>query len=295
MTDSGAPRVTVIIPTFNAAKYVVEAVNSALASRDVEVEVIAVDDGSTDDTWRLLESFDARVRRLRQDHGGPYRARNLGAREARGEWLAFLDADDDWTPDKLAKQLALADEKTSLIYTDRLNFGELGRLAERQSDGIELWDGDIFEPLLRGNFITLSSVLMRKTAFDKLGGFQTERTGVQDWDMWLRYCADGGRIGLVREPLTRYRLHPGQMTNDLDQRVADRESVLRHALALPRGKQVPTSVVRQAFASVWEIGAWQAATSQRGKAIRWYLRAAAYWPWKLQVYKEVLKCCIGRV
>jgi len=230
MTDSGAPRVTVIIPTFNAAKYVVEAVNSALASRDVEVEVIAVDDGSTDDTWRLLESFDARVRRLRQDHGGPYRARNLGAREARGEWLAFLDADDDWTPDKLAKQLALADEKTSLIYTDRLNFGELGRLAERQSDGIELWDGDIFEPLLRGNFITLSSVLMRKTAFDKLGGFQTERTGVQDWDMWLRVAGEGLILEDARRMLKR-RLHPRQWSKSPLMMAQGAEKVIAKAAA----------------------------------------------------------------
>ncbi|HVW70813.1 MAG TPA: glycosyltransferase family A protein, partial [Steroidobacteraceae bacterium] len=219
MTDSAAPRVTVIIPTFNAAQYVEHAVESALASRGVPVEVIVVDDGSVDDTWRLLERFDpARVRRLRQDHGGPYRARNLAAREARGEWLAFLDADDDWEPGKLASQLRLADERTSLVYTDRLNFGDLARLSERQSDGVRLWDGDIFEPLLLGNFITLSSVLMRKSAFERLGGFEVERRGVQDWDLWLRYAADGGWVGLCREPLTRYRLHAGQMSNDLDQR-----------------------------------------------------------------------------
>ncbi|HVW68995.1 MAG TPA: hypothetical protein VHB68_08465, partial [Steroidobacteraceae bacterium] len=84
-------------------------------------------------------------------------------------------------------------------------------------------------------------------------------------------------------------------SNDLDQRAADREAVLRRALALPRGRQVPPRIVRQAFASVWEIGAWQAASGQPAKAIRWYLRAASYWPWKLQVYKEVIKCCLGRV
>lgn len=295
MSDPSVPTVSVIIPALNAAAYIGQAVSSALASQDVALEVIVIDDGSEDGTWQVLEGFDARVRKVRQNRGGPYRARNLGARRARGEWLAFLDADDDWRPDKLAKQLAVADDQIGLIYTDRLNFGDCTRVKELQSDSVTLWEGDVFEPLLLGNFITLSSVLMRRTWFEKLDGFSEEQRGVGDWDLWLRYAAAGGRVKLCREPLTRYRIHAGQMSAELDERAADREAVLRRALAFPRAQHVSRRVVRQAFASLWEIAAWNAAVSRRWKAIRLYLRSAAYWPWNIQVYKEILKCCLGRL
>jgi glycosyltransferase involved in cell wall biosynthesis len=296
VTDAAnTPTVSVIIPAYNAEAYVGQAISSALASRNVTLEVIVIDDGSTDGTWQVLESFGDAICKDRRQQGGPYRARNYGARLARGKWLAFLDADDDWLPDKLARQLAVADDETGLVYTDRLNFGDCSRVKERQSDGVSLWEGDVFERLLLGNFITLSSVLMHKRWFESLGGFAVEQSGVQDWDLWLRYAAAGGRIKLCREPLTRYRLHPEQMSNELGQRASDREAVLRRALALPRGRQLPRAIVRRAYAGVWEIAGWQAATSQRWQAVGWYLRAAGHWPWNLRLYKGIAKCCLGRM
>jgi len=291
---AAATQVSVIIPSFNAAAYIGQAVASALDSPGLAVEVIVVDDGSTDDTLKVLEGFDARVRTVRQERGGPYRARNLGAQLARGEWLAFLDADDDWMPGKLAAQLKLADSRIGLVYTDRLNFGDLSRVKERQSDSVTLYDGDVFEPLLLGNFVTLSSVMMRKSWFEKLGGFAIERRGVQDWDMWLRFSAEGGVVGLCRESLTRYRIHSEQMTNDLGQRAADREAVLRRALASPRGQKVSRRVVRKAFAGLWELAASQTAGGQPLQTIGSFLRSAAYWPWNLRVYKGIVKSLLGR-
>ncbi|MEJ0084597.1 MAG: glycosyltransferase [Pseudomonadota bacterium] len=291
---AAGPQVSVIIPSYNAAAYIAQAIDSVLASSTVAVEVIAVDDGSQDDTLKVLSGFDSRVRTLKQERGGPYRARNLAAQHARGEWLAFLDADDLWMPGKLAAQLALAGPDIGLVYTDRLNFGDLSRVKERQSDSVTLHDGDVFEPLLLGNFITLSSTLMRKSWFDKLDGFAVERRGVQDWDMWLRYSAEGGRVALCREPLTKYRMHDGQMTNDLSQRAADREAVLRRALASPRGQRVAPQVVRKAFAGLWELAASQSAGTLHLQTIGSYLRSAAYWPWNLRVYKGIVKSLLGR-
>jgi glycosyltransferase involved in cell wall biosynthesis len=291
--SSAIPQVSVIIPAYNSEAYVCQAISSALASRDVGLEVIVIDDGSTDDTWQVLEGFGSAIRKARQSTGGPYKARNLGARLARGQWLAFLDADDDWAPEKLAKQLALADDQVGLIYTDRVNFGDLSRVKERQSDSVALWDGDVFERLLLGNFITLSSVLVRKSTFDRLGGFSEEHQGVQDWDLWLRYAADGGIVRLCREPLTRYRLHDSQMSNNLEARARDRVAVIRHALSSPRSIGVRRSVVRRAFANSWEIAAWQSAVSRRWTAVRWYLYSAHYWPWNMRIYKGIVKCCLG--
>jgi glycosyltransferase involved in cell wall biosynthesis len=211
-----------------------------------------------------------------------------------GHWLAFLDADDEWAPDKLAKQLALADERTDLVYTDRFNIGETVRVKERQSDSVHLWEGDVFEPLLLGNFITLSSVLVRKSCFDRLGGFSEDYLGVQDWDLWLRFAESGGLVKLLREPVTSYRYHNEQMSQSHDRRMAERLAVVKRALLTPRGRKVSCRVVQQALASVWEIGAWQAAPTMPMKAIAWYLRAAYHWPWKMGLYKGIAKCCLGR-
>src|SRR5438874_1191114 len=112
------PDVSVIIPAYNCAAYIGPAIASALSQRDVAVEVIVVDDGSTDETWHVLERFGDAIRTLRQANAGPAAARNRGARSAAGAWLAFLDADDEWLPEKLARQLALVDERTGLVYTD---------------------------------------------------------------------------------------------------------------------------------------------------------------------------------
>ena len=293
MTTPQIPLVTVIIPNFNGKAYVAGAVDCALASIGVPVEVIVVDDESTDGSWELLQAYGDRITLLRQHRGGPYRARNLAAAQARGEWLAFLDADDEWLPEKLSKQLALAREPVAMVYTDRDNFGDLSRSRERQSDSVTLYDGDVFEPLLGGNFITLSSVLMRKQQFESLGGFAVEQHGVQDWDMWLRYSAAGGRVALCREPLTRYRIHEAQMTNDSGQRARDRETVLRRALDSPRGQSVPKPVVRDALASLWELAAWHAA-DRPWQATKAYLKAASYRPFRLSAWKGVLRSLLGR-
>lgn len=292
---SESPLISVVIPSYNAAAYIEQAVSSALASSGVAVEVIVVDDGSSDDTWQRLEKFGPRIVRLQQERGGAYRARNLAASLAKGEWLAFLDADDDWMPGKLAAQLALADENTAIVYTDRLNFGDITRVKERQSDSVTLYEGDVFEPLLKGNFITLSSVIMRKSWFEKMGGFAVERRGVQDWDMWLRSAASGGVVRLCGEPLTRYRLHAGQMSNDLDQRAADREAVLKRALDSPRGKLVSMRVKRQALAGLWVLaGEHSKAAGLKKRAILEFLLAWSYWPWQTRACKEVIKCILGR-
>lgn len=295
MEKNKHPTVTVIIPCYNAGDTISQAIDSALATKGVDIEVIVIDDGSFDDTLSVLESYGDRIAKHSQKRGGPYRARNLAASMSKGDWLAFLDADDDWMPDKLQAQLSRVTPEEGLVYTDRLNFGDTSRAKVLQSESVALYEGDIFEPLLCDNFITLSSVILRKDWFHKLGGFSTEQQGVQDWDMWLRYSAAGGRVALCREPLTRYRIHEKQMTKESSQRAADRENVLQRALDSPRGKQVSPTVVRRAFAGLSNLSAAHAvADCHRLLAIRHLLISTRHWPWNLKVYKEIVKCLIGR-
>jgi glycosyltransferase involved in cell wall biosynthesis len=288
------PTVSTIIPVYNGAAYVRQAIDSVLAQRDVRVELIVIDDGSTDDTWQVLESYGDAIRKERQANGGPDRARNLGARLATGDWLAFLDADDEWLPDKLAKQLALATDDAALIYTDRRNIGACGRVAELQSDSVPQYEGDVFEPLLLDNFITMSSVLLRRDWFERLGGFTPGMIACEDWDLWLRYAAAGGRVRLCREPLILYRWHGGSASTNQERMCAKRLEVVERALASPRGRRVPRRLARQARAGAWHCSADQAAPGRRWQAIGWYLRSACYWPWNVAVYKGIVKCCLGR-
>ncbi len=288
------PLISVIIPSYNSAGFIREALDSVFGQTGVPLEVLVVDDGSTDDTQSVLEGYGDRIRVLTQVRGGPYRARNLAASHARGEWLAFLDADDDWLPGKLAAQLRLAQGGADLVYTDRLNFGDLSRVKARQSDSVTLHQGDVFASLLMGNFITLSSVLLRKSTFNELGGFDIARHGVQDWDLWLRYAGTGRTVGLCTDALTRYRIHDQQMTNDLMGRAGDREAVLKKALASPRGTALPSRTASQALASVWRLAGWHASSENRWLAVHCYVRSARYWPWNIETTKGLVKALIGR-
>src|SRR5687767_5658816 len=137
--------VSVIVPAYNAAAFVAEAIDSALAQSHPELEVIVVDDSSTDDTPAVLQSYGNRITVHRQDNRGVSAARNTGAQLATGEWIAFLDADDVWRPDKITQQLRIA--QAPLVYSDRFNFGVLGDLPWLQSVATPMFEGDVFAPL----------------------------------------------------------------------------------------------------------------------------------------------------
>jgi len=289
----GNPTVSVVMPVYNAARFVRQSIDSALAQEGVDFEIIVVDDGSTDDTPGILDSYGSAIHAVRQSNAGGGPARNHGARLAKGQWLAFLDGDDLWLPNKLREQLALADDDVGLVYSDCFNFGEVERVNSRQSEGVTLHQGDIFEPLLLDNFITLSTVLMRKSWFDKLGGFCDNRHLAEDWDLWLRYAAEG-KARLCPLPLTRYRWHAAGVSKNAVAMTRNRAATLERGLTLPRARCVPRSVVNRARANVWQCSAWFAAASHPRLACTSYLRSLWHHPWNPQAAKGIVKCLLGR-
>jgi GT2 family glycosyltransferase len=148
--------------------------------------------------------------------------------------------------------------------------------------------------LLLGNFITASSVILRHNWFCELGGFDESLPVCEDWDMWLRFSALGGKAAVCREPLTRYRWHDANISKNHQRVYAERLKVLQRALESPRGRQVPARLARKALAECWRCSAWHAQATLRWKALQWYLRAAWYEPFNLDTYKQIIKCCIGR-
>jgi len=193
------PRVSVIIPTYNRAWSLHEAVQSVLTQTYTDYEIIVVDDGSTDETAKLLRSYDS-VTAIRQPCQGVSAARNRGVRAAQGELLAFLDSDDFWLPDKLSAQVRYFDDnpETDICQTEELWIRRgirvnPGRRHRKQA-------GMIFKPSLALCLVSPSAVMLRRSLFESVGGFDEQLPACEDYDLWLRI---GCRypIGLIETPL----------------------------------------------------------------------------------------------
>jgi glycosyltransferase involved in cell wall biosynthesis len=292
MTKAGTmDRVSVVIPAYDAESFIEETVDSALAQTHSNVEVIVVDDGSTDGTLDRLARFGHRVIVYSQSNAGVSAARNAGVLRATGAWIAFLDADDVWLPNKLEWQLSAAD--TPWVYTNRYNIGARGDVPEVQSEITPMHDGDVFEPLLlEGNFITMSSVMMRRDLYEQMGGFFAGLAGAADWDLWLRVAARYP-ARCCHEPLIRYRFHAAGMSRNDRKMRRERELVVARALALERGRALDWTMKRRIWSNTWMTTAWDAGgAGGRARALADYGRAAMAWPLSLQIYKEALKLCL---
>ncbi len=186
--------VSVIIPTYNSSEYISEAINSVLLQAYNELEIIVIDDGSTDTTEETVKKIrDNRIRYIKSEKQGNYFARNMGIRKSRGEYIAFLDADDIWLKDKLKKQVDVLskDNDVGLCCTDHyIFFG--GKKSDTYADMLHSFSRDLLshanfiERLLIENIIITSSVMVRKSCFEHLGVFDTAYQNAMDYDMWLR-------------------------------------------------------------------------------------------------------------
>ena len=185
---SSTPLVSVVIPTYNRASLVREAVASVLAQSYRPLELIVVDDGSTDATGDSL-ALRPEVRVLRQPHTGmPGQARNAGVRLARGEYLAFLDSDDLWLPHKLERQVAAATAAGGAIWHARERWVRSGRVLSQRSQRHRR-SGDLFADSLRKCVIGPSTALLRRAVFEQAGGFREDLEIAEDYELWLRLTA----------------------------------------------------------------------------------------------------------
>ena len=290
-------KVSVIMPAFNAAPFIAAAIQSVLDQTHDNVEVIVIDDGSTDGTFEIAGGFGSRVRVIRQRQRGAASARNTGAAQASGEWLAFLDADDLWEPEKLSRQLAAAGPDIHMIYSDRFNIGSVEGWPAIQGSVQPPYEGDVFVPLLRtGNVITTSTVLMRTAVFKELGGFCEDPAVLpaEDWDLWIRFAEQHG-VRVCREPLVSYRLHPDGVSRNVARMNAARRTVVARALRLPRGRTLDRRMKRRILAQTWLTNGWDARRhGATAKAAVAYACAIARTPFQATAYRELAKLAIGR-
>jgi glycosyltransferase involved in cell wall biosynthesis len=204
-------KISVVIPAYNAAPWIGRAIQSVLDQTVRVAEIIVVDDESRDNTGAVVTGFADRVRYICQSNGGPAKARNTGVCSSSGDWLAFLDADDWWGPTKIERQIAAlqANPNAILAYTSLNLVKDSGQSEVREAPPAEkLW------PALRySNPISPSSVLLKRSAFDVIGGFDERHRGTEDWEAWVRLHWVGEFVGLI-EPLTNYRVAPGSLSSD---------------------------------------------------------------------------------
>jgi glycosyltransferase involved in cell wall biosynthesis len=202
--------ISVIIPAFNYARYLREAIDSVFAQTYPALEVIVVDDGSTDDTPAVLAAYGDRIRAIRQQNHGVSAARNTGINAARGEYIAFLDADDVWRPAKLEAQMARfdADPHLGLVYCGAESFNAEGQTIPVWRNGVQ---GRVAINMLRFDRDVTgapSNVVTPRRVAEEIGGFDTRMKVSEDWDFFYR-VATRYEIGFASGALMRYRIHRG--------------------------------------------------------------------------------------
>ena len=262
--------VSVIIPAYNAAWCVAHAVDSVLAQHFRDYELIVVNDGSSDNTAEVLSAYDDKLRVLDKPNGGLSSARNAGIRAARGRYIAFLDADDRWLPDKLAKQVALMTARPELAFCSTAALLE-------DPDGMPLGEwrcGSHAISALEGIFSANayvagsgSAAMVRMDALEKAGGFDETLRSLEDIDMWMRLSAIGG-YACVEEPLTIILKRPDSMSGNLDvMRDAAITVMRRNRQLLPDKKR--GSYWRHAYAGMLsDYAKWAWRSGHRAQAVR---------------------------
>jgi glycosyltransferase involved in cell wall biosynthesis len=215
------PVVSVVMPVYQGREHLAEAVESVLAQTFAQFELLLVDDGSTDGSSEIARAYagrDPRVHYTRQENAGQGAARNAGIGVARGEAVAFLDQDDLWLSDKLARQLPLLDD-TTVVYSDTYILRDGGRSREeRLSDHLDGWPVPAtFESLIVGNPIPVLTALLSRGLLLAHGCFTSDPAlkGVDDYDLWLRLATAGVTFSYIAEPLAVYRVHQAAMSADL--------------------------------------------------------------------------------
>lgn len=285
IAPSPDPRVSAIVVTHNRPRFLFAAVSSVLRQTLASIEVVIVDDGSTDDTPAVaahLASLDPRVRVVRQPHSGLPAARNAGLDHATAEWVAFLDDDDLWVPEALEELLSGAPSGSDAVACHALRFSALDPgvtvaevLADPDAFAVEFWPpsppvGEFtLHELLRRPVAPIHAALFRREVVQQIGGFDSSLAASEDYDLWLR-VALRGPVQIIPRALALYRWHAGQMSSALKPQVAETRRALERFLAGHR-QAIPTGdrrLLRRRVASLAREEAYAALLDGDGRGAR---------------------------
>ncbi len=290
-----APRVSVIVRTYNRAALVAESLRSVSAQTERDLEILVVDDGSTDDTVRVVEAHartDSRVRLVRRDHLGPAAALNAGVREARGEFLAFLDSDDLWEPASVERRLEVlrANPSCGAALVDWSTFGPGPRRPSPSDMGVRE-TGDLLLTLFRVNFFSLCAALVPARVVAEVGPFDEDLGASEDYDWGLRIAARHP-IAFVPQALLRYRSHENHIMTD--PRMYRFRCRVLERFAAAHADRLPRPLVRDRLAeSHTQVGGAFLAAGEFREARRHFLRALRHRPLRPVVWKALARAILG--
>jgi glycosyltransferase involved in cell wall biosynthesis len=272
-----SPAVSVVVATRNYGQYLAAALRSVLAQTWTNLEVLVIDDGSTDDTPIIIRPFlaDPRVRYHRTDGLGQSRAKNLGIQLSKAPIIAFLDGDDEWLPIKLERQVPLFDNPTvGVVYSRRTLMDAASRdLSTPES---RLTRGQIFDYLLVQNPICFSSVVVRRTVFDSIGMFDPALPLAIDYDLWLRVSRHFA-FDYVDEPLVRYRTGHANLSSRIVERITTVLAILRRSLIRRHDSEnADPDAVAEAWGSTCRNMGFALRKTRPVAAAGWYVRAARF-------------------
>jgi glycosyltransferase involved in cell wall biosynthesis len=239
------PVVSVIIPTFNRAGWVVEAIDSVLAQDYRSIELIVVDDGSTDTTPQRMQTYASDLTYIRRPHQGVSAARNCGVSASQGGLIAFLDSDDLWLPSKITAQVALFEQNPQLqaCYTDEIWIRRGVRVNPKHIH--RKHSGWIFHQSLPLCTISPSAIMLRRSQWDRLGGFDERLPACEDYDLWLRLTSMVPIHLLPERLIVKRGGHPDQLSHTVPVLDIYRITALENILATPLSPSQRRAVLRQ--------------------------------------------------
>jgi glycosyltransferase involved in cell wall biosynthesis len=240
-----------VIATYNMGHYLTLAIESVLAQSWPNLEVVVVDDGSEDNTRKKMKVFeeDSRVRYFPTENQGQPKAKNRGLQEARGEFIAFCDADDHWQPNKLKIQMPyFADPKVGVVYSEVSYIDEHGDPVEKEIP-YKRYSGRVTESLVIKNFVPFGTAVIRRACVEKNGRFDESLPMGIDWDLWLRYSLSW-HFQYAPDITYVYRIWPGQMSKNYRGRYKNAFLILTKFIdAYPDA--VPEALMAKAWADMY--------------------------------------------
>ena len=286
---TSGPLVSIVTPTFNRADYLRVAIDSVLVQTYANFEHLIVDDGSTDDTAGVIDSYgDERIRYFRQENQGQSVARNLGIEQSRGEFICFLDSDNAWVPEKLRQQVEAfqSHPEAGVVYGDNIFIdGEGNELSRRDMRRRSGW---ITEALLGDNFVSMNTTMTRTELLRRVGGFDPADRYAEDYGLWLRVSLHAPFV-YIPERWAYYRIMENQISSDKLTRLDANESLI-HSFIHEHADQLDSRQVREALSRFYERkGRHEASGGRRWGALASGVRAVRYAAGRMGVWRSFLR------